>query len=352
MRAWRIERHGGLEVLELREVPVPEPGPGEVLVRLEAIALNHLDLWVRKGVPGHRFPLPLTPVSDGTGRVEAVGPGVGAPAVGEAVLIWPATSCGRCRACQEGRDQFCPEYSILGEARDGLGAEYAVLPAANLAPRPEGLDPLRAAAFPLTFLTAWNMVVERARVQPGERVLVRAAGSGVGSAALQICRLLGARVAATAGSATKLERARALGAEAAFDHARGPVAEAVRAWSGGGVEVVLDHVGRASFADSLRCLRPGGRYVTCGATTGPEVELHLAHVFFKSLSILGATMGSRGSLHRITELIAAGRLEPAVGLVLHGLEALPDGHRALEARQVFGKVVLDLRGRTDSGAAG
>ncbi len=343
VRAWRIEEHGGLEVLELVRIPEPEAGPGEVRVRIEALALNHLDLWVRRGVRGHRFPLPLIPVSDGTGRVVEVGAGVRGVQVGDPVLIWPGVSCGRCRPCQSGKDMFCREYAILGEARDGLGAEDVVLPASNLALRPKGMDPHIAAAFPLTYQTAWSMIVERARVAPGERVLIRAAGSGVGVAALQIARLLGARVAATAGSPGKCAKALEEGAEHAWNHEEEDIAAKVREWTAGeGVEVVVDHCGRETFGESLRCLGRGGRFVTCGATSGPEAEIHLGHVFYKSLSILGATMGSKGSLHRIASLVADGALKPRLGKVLVGLETLPEGHRLLEERAVFGKVVIDL----------
>ncbi|HHI81031.1 MAG TPA: alcohol dehydrogenase [Planctomycetes bacterium] len=345
MKAVCVREHGGLDALELIEREAPEPGPGEVRIGIHYAALNHLDLWVRKGVPGHRFPLPLVLGSDGSGEVLECGPGVEGLAPGTRVVCFPATSCGHCEACLSGRDQFCRQYKILGEARDGVMAEEVVLPRANVHPIPESLSLEMAAAFPLTFLTAWTMLVRRARLQAGETVLIQAAGSGVSSAGIQIAKLLGARVLATTGGSAKAARARALGADEVIDyHCEDFVRRVKELSSGKGVEVVFDHVGKDTFEGSLRCLAWGGRYVTCGATTGSKVDLHLNALFFKSLSLLGSTMGSKGDLCRILDLVVAGKLKPVIGEVLKGLDQVPRGHRLLEERKVFGKVLIEIKG--------
>ena len=342
MRAVVIRAHGGLEALELAERPVPEPGPKEVRIRVRAVGLNHLDVWVRRGVPGHTFPLPIVPGCDVAGVVDALGPGATGAAVGDEIVLGPLLSCGRCRACRSGNEPHCREASILGESRDGGCAEYVVVPEANVFPAPPGLDAVRAAAVPLTFLTAWHMLKARADVQPGERVLIHAAGSGVSSAAIQIATLLGARVLATAGSEAKCARARALGAERAVDYRKGDFLAEARAWAGrSGVDVVIDHVGADTFDRSLRCLARGGRYVTCGATSGHEMKSDFRLVFFKSLSILGSTLGASHELATLLDLVAAGRLKPIVDAVLP-LEKVAEAHARLESRDVFGKVVLTL----------
>lgn len=343
MKAVRIEQHGGLEALQVVDVPEPEPGPGQVGIRVRAVGINHLDLWVRRGVPGHTFPLPLTPGADAAGTVEALGPGVTGLEPGQEVVVLPGVSCGRCEDCLAGRDMLCASYGILGESRDGTCARFAVLPAANAQPKPARLSFVAAASFALTFQTAWHMVVERAQVEAGEWVLVQAGGSGVGVAAIQIAKLRGARVIATAGSVAKCARLVELGVDHAIDHDKQDVVAEVKALTARrGVEVVIDHVGRDTFATSMRCLARAGRYVTCGATSGPEVQLHLTHLFFKSLSLLGSTMGSKGDLLRIFRLIEQGRLQPVVGRVLDGLGSVAEAHHLLEEREVFGKVVIRL----------
>jgi NADPH:quinone reductase-like Zn-dependent oxidoreductase len=341
MRAVVVREHGGPDRLRLEERAAPEPGPGEVRVRLRARALNHLDVWVRRGVPGHTFPLPIVPGCDGAGVVEAVGPGVRARREGDAVVLAPGISCGLCRECASGRDSLCRSYGILGETRDGTCADAVVVPERNALPLPKGVSFEDAAAFPLVTLTAWHMLSDRAALRPGETVLVHAAGSGVSSAAIQCARLLGAgRVIATTSTPEKAARARSLGADETIDYAREDVVARVREATGrAGVDVVVDHVGEATFSASLKCLAKGGRLVTCGATSGPKVEVFLNLVFFKSLSILGSTMGSLGELHDLLGHLAAGRLRPVVDSVIP-MSRVAEGHRRLEAREVFGKIVL------------
>jgi NADPH:quinone reductase-like Zn-dependent oxidoreductase len=341
VRAIVVHAHGGPEALRVEERPAPEPGPGEVAVALRAIGLNHLDVWVRRGVPGHRFPLPLVPGSDGAGVVAAVGAGRQRVAVGDEVVLLPGVSCRTCDACVAGEDNLCLEYGILGESRDGTCAEQIVVPAVNVAPKPKSLSFAEAAAVPLAFLTAWSMLVRRARLRAGETVLVHAGGSGVGSAAIQVARLLGATVFATAGGPAKVERARALGADLVVDHERQDFAEEVRAATGRrGVDVVFEHVGAATFERSMRCLARGGRLVTCGATTGGEVQVNLRALFFKNLALLGNTMGPLADARRVVRLAGQGRLRPVIDRVLPFAQA-GAAHELLEQRAVFGKVVLE-----------
>jgi NADPH:quinone reductase-like Zn-dependent oxidoreductase len=340
VRALVIPSHGGTEVLRFEERPVPEPGPGQVRVRVRAVGLNHLDLWVRKGVPGHVFPLPIVPGCDICGVVDAKGPGAAGCEPGDEIVVGPGISCGRCRACRSGNEPLCREYGILGESCDGGCAEAVVVSDRNVFRAPRALRPEEAAAVPLAFLTAWHMLHARARVEPGERVLIHAAGSGVSTAAIQIAGLLGARVMASAGSDDKCARAKLLGAEEAVNYRTQDVVAEVRRWTGRrGVEVVIDHVGAATFDGSIRCLSRGGRYVTCGATAGYEMKADFRLVFFKSLSILGSTMGGSHELQTVLDLVEAGKLRPIVDAVFP-FDRIADAHGRLESRLAFGKVVV------------
>ena len=340
MRAIVIEEHGGLEQLSLKELPIPEPGPGQVRVAVKAVSLNHLDVWVRRGVPGHTFPLPLIPSSDASGVIDAIGPGVTGVTEGSDVVIAPATSCGACKACWSGNDHRCRSYHILGEGCNGTSAEYICVPATNILPKPARLSHAEASASLLAFLTAWHMLVERVRIRPGESVLIHAGASGVGSAAIQIAKLFGARVFATAGTDEKVALCTRLGADEAFNYKKGSFAGAVRQWTGKkGVDAVFEHVGAATWEDSLRCLSWGGRLVTCGATSGHEVQLDLRKLFFKGWSILGSSMGSRGELATLLEHVASGDLSPVIDRILP-FEKIGDAHRLLENRELIGKVVL------------
>jgi NADPH:quinone reductase-like Zn-dependent oxidoreductase len=342
LRAVVIREHGGPDVLTFEDRPVPEPGEREVRVRVRAIGLNHLDLWVRNGVPGHTFPLPIVPGCDAAGVVDRLGPKASGVAVGDEVVLAPGVSCGRCPACRAGEDALCRDFGILGESRDGGCQEYVVIADDGCFPKPEGLDWVQAAAVPLTFLTAWHMLKARARVQPGERVVVHAAGSGVSVAAIQIAAFLGARVFTTAGSDEKCAKGRALGAEEAVNYRATDFAAEVKRWTGGrGVDVVVDHIGADTFERSIRCLARGGRYVTCGATSGYELKTDFRPVFFKSLSILGSTMGGSHELATVLSLVAAGRMRPVVDRVFP-FEQIASAHRYLESREAFGKVVLTV----------
>ncbi|HUP49629.1 MAG TPA: zinc-binding dehydrogenase [Thermoanaerobaculia bacterium] len=342
MKAVLIREHGGLEKLEITEVPAPPAAPGQALVRVRAVALNHLDLWVRRGIAGHTFPLPIIPGSEVSGVVEHLEGPASPWREGDEVVVAPGFSCGVCAACLSGNDPLCPRYGIYGETADGGCAEKIAVPIRNLLRKPGRLSFAEAAALPLDMLTAWHMLVGRARLRPGETVLVQAGGSGIGTAAIQIARLWGATVYTTAGSAEKAARALALGAEAAIDYRSGDFVAEVRALTGKrGVDVVVEHVGAGTFERSLRVLARGGRLVTCGATAGAEVSINLRLVFFKLLSILGSTMGSLAELHEIMRHVESGRLQPVVDRILP-LEQVAEGHRVLEAREAFGKVVLEI----------
>lgn len=349
MKAWRIERHGGPEVLERKEIPAPEPGPMEVRVRVEAVALNHLDVWTRKGVPGHKFPLPITPGCDIAGTIESFGPGAEAELARDGlkadspVILNPGVSCGRCKACLGGFDPLCTRYGILGETQDGGLADFIVVPVANIVARPSNLSAVEAAALPIPFLTAWTMIFGKAQVKPGELVLVQAGGSGVSVAAIQMAKMAGATVITTVGSSEKAEKARAIGADYVIEYRKTPFRDEVRKicanLSKKGCEVVLDHVGADTLWESVKTLSWGGRLVTCGATSGAELKIDLKHIFFKNLSILGSTMGSKADFIRVVELVAAGKLRPVIDSKF-SMNELPAAMARLEDRSVFGKVVL------------
>jgi NADPH:quinone reductase-like Zn-dependent oxidoreductase len=345
MRAALFRRHGGPEVLEIADVPVPTPGPGEVQVRVSAAALNHIDLWLRQGLPALRLELPHVSGSDVCGFVATLGPGVRGVAEGDRVVVNPGLSCGRCRACLSGQDNLCPDYRLLGEQTWGGLAEYVVVPAANLVPAPRATVPLEdteLAALPIAFITAWQMLVDRAQIRQGETVLVVAAGSGVGTAAVQIAKLWGARVIATASTEAKLAAARLLGADETINHADADIVAEVKRMTGRrGADIVVDHVGEATFPKSVVACARGGRIVVCGATSGHEPVLNLRHVFWRQLSIFGSTLASKSRLFDVVALAAAGRLRAIVDRVLP-LADVAAGHRILESRSAFGKVVLVL----------
>lgn len=340
MRCVVVREHGGVDRLMFEERPLPTPGAGQVRVQVRAIGLNHLDTWVRRGVPGHQFPLPLIPSSDASGVVDAVGPVVRGVKEGDEVVVLPGLSCGACEACQSGADQLCRSYDILGESCDGTCAEYVCVPEANVAPKPTPLDFEDAASICLVFQTAWHMLVRRAELRPGEAVLVHAGLSGVGSAAVQIARVLGAQVIATAGGPEKCAKVAALGAHHVIDYKATDFTSEVRRLTGkAGVQVVFEHVGEETFAGSIKCLSRGGRVVTCGATTGGNVKLSLQQVFFKSLSVLGSTMGSKGDLRQVLRMFEQGQLRAVLDRSLP-MDQVAEAHRLLEAREAMGKLVL------------
>jgi NADPH:quinone reductase-like Zn-dependent oxidoreductase len=340
MKAIVFRQHGGPEVLKYEEAPDPEVRKNEVLVRVRACALNHLDLWVRMGLPNVPIPLPHIPGSDVAGEVAKIGPDVSTVKVGQKIVLAPLVSCGKCPACLAGLDNRCRQATNLGYMIDGGCAEFVRAPEVNCLPYPERLSFEEAASVPLVFQTAWHMLIARAELQPGEDVLILGAGSGVGIAAIQIAKFFGVRVIATAGTDAKLEKARQLGADHIINHKMQKIREEVRRITNKrGVDVVFEHVGTATWEESVASLALSGRLVTCGATTGYDAKIDLRFLFSRQLSLLGSYMGVKSELQTVMKLVAAGRLNPVVDRVFPLREAAA-AHAYLESGAQFGKVVL------------
>jgi NADPH:quinone reductase-like Zn-dependent oxidoreductase len=340
MKALFIRRHGTLEQLEFGDLPTPTPTGNAVRVATRAAALNHLDLFVLGGLAGVELPMPHVLGSDGAGVVDAVGPQVTRFHAGDRVMLNPLLWCGACEFCVQGEHSLCVKVGILGEHRAGTYSEYFLAPECNLEPVPEGIGFEQAAAFSLVFQTAWRMLISRGRLRVGEDVLIHGVGSGVSTAALEIARYAGARVFVTSSSDEKLERARSLGADFTYNYAREDVvAEVLRETQKRGVDLVVDTVGAATWGQSLRAARRGGRVVTCGATTGPNPPAEIHMVFWKQLEIIGSTMSNQCEYREVVRLLGAGKLTPVVDRVFpleRGREALT----YLQEGKQFGKVVL------------
>ena len=340
MKAVVFHEHGGTHVLRYTDVTEPRIHPNEVLVRVRACALNHLDLWVRRGIPGVPIPLPHISGSDISGEIAKVGDLVKRVHVGQRVLLAPGVSCGQCEHCSAGDDNLCRQYTLLGYMLDGGCAEFVRAPEANAIPIPENLSFEEAAAVPLVFLTAWHMLITRAQLRPSEDVLVIGGGSGVGSAAIQIAKLIGARVIATVGTEEKAKKAKELGADDVILHSKQKIHEEVkRLTNRRGVGVVFEHVGEATWDQSMASLAAGGRLVTCGATTGFNAKIDIRFLFTRNLSILGSYMGSRAELYDVLSLVARGKLHAVIDRVLP-LARCAEAHAAMESREHFGKIVL------------
>lgn len=338
MKAVFFRKHGGNDVLEYGDWPTPEPGPGEVRVAIRAAALNHLDIFVRSGLPG--VPLPQVPGADGAGVVDAAGEGVSGVSPGDRVLIQPGLFCNACEFCRRGEQSLCVQYRIVGEHAPGTFAERAVVPARNVFPVPEGLSFEQAAAFPLVYQTAWRMLIGRARLRPAETVLIHGAGGGVGGAALEIALLLGARVFATTSGDEKIARVQNTGAELVIDYTKEDVAKVVRARTGKrGVDVVVDSVGEKTWMSSLLAAARGGRIVTCGATSGPNPKEEIRQIFWKQLSILGSTMANDSEFSDLLATVAAGKLKPRIDRVFP-LSRARQAYARLEEGRQHGKILL------------
>lgn len=345
MKAVFFTAHGNNDVLTVGERPDPAPGPGEVLVRVEAAALNRLDLFVRDGIPGVPVAFPHVPGADGAGVVEALGPGVTGLAPGTRVVLQPGLSCGTCEFCLAGESSLCVRFRILGEHLPGTFAEKVVVPRANVYSAPAGLGAEQAAAFPLAALTAWRMLVTRAVLRPGETVLIHGIGGGVSTFALQIAKVRGAsRVIVTSSSAAKRARAKELGADETIDYTTTDVGKAVREMTGKrGVDVVVDSVGAATWKHSLTAAAKKGRIVTCGATSGPAPAENINVIFWKQLSILGSTMGTDAEFTAMLAAVEAGRLEPVVDTVFP-LGDVRKAYERMASGEAFGKIVLKMGG--------
>lgn len=340
MKAVTFNQHGGPDVLNLADVADPQISANEVLIEVRACALNHLDVWVRGGMPGIQIPLPHILGNDIAGIVREAGELVSWVRAGDEVMVHPGVSCGHCAECLAGHDNMCDDYDILGYRRDGGYAELVAVPGRNVIPKPKNLTWPEAAALPLVTLTAWHMLVARAQVQPGEDVLVHAAGSGVGSVGIQIAKLRGARVIATASSDSKLARARELGADETVNYSNADWPKQIkRLTNGRGVDVVFEHTGEATWPGSILSLKRGGRLATCGATSGFDARTDLRHVFYRHLTILGSMMGSKADLLAAMKFIESGQIRAVVDRTLPLAEAR-QAHQLMEDRAQFGKLVL------------
>jgi NADPH:quinone reductase-like Zn-dependent oxidoreductase len=340
MHAVRFHEHGGIEVLKYEEAPEPNIQADAVLVKVKACALNHLDLWLRQGVSDWKLQFPHILGSDISGEVAEVGSQVKRVKAGERVLLHPGISCGQCEMCFKGLDSGCRAYTVFGVFVDGGYAEYVKSPEVNVIPIPGGLSFDEAAAVPLVFLTAWHMLFTRAQLKPGEDVLVIGGGSGVGSAAIQIAKSVGARVIATAGADWKLEKARALGADEVINHTRQSISGEVRRFTGKrGVDVIVEHVGAAIWEECFNSLATYGRLVTCGATSGGEVKLNVQSLFGRQRTILGSFMGGKAELLEALKFLARGNLRAVIDSAFPLREAAA-AQKKMESREFFGKILL------------
>jgi NADPH:quinone reductase-like Zn-dependent oxidoreductase len=338
MKAVRIHEFGGPEVLKFEDVPDPELRKDHVLVRIRACALNHLDLWVRKGLPGVKLPHILG--SDIAGEVVECGEYISDLQPGTRVLLAPMLFCGHCEQCNQGRQNFCPQFAVLGNNAEGGNCELIAVPRLNVIAIPDWLGFVQAASVPLVFLTAWHMLVGNAKLRAGQTVLVLGASSGVGSAAIQICKLLGGEVIATAGQEGKLAKARELGADYTINHYQQKISEEVkRITARRGVDVVFEHVGVATWAESIRSLKYGGTLVTCGATTGADATLDLRVLFARQLSFHGSYMGAMGELNEVLKHVFNGKLKAVVDRTFP-LGETRAAHEYLAGSEQFGKIVV------------
>jgi len=340
MKAVRIHQFGGPEVLTYEEIPDPKPRKDQVLVRVRACALNHLDLWVRNGLPGVNLPHILG--SDIAGEIAEVGEYIPDFKPGQRVIIAPMSFCNHCPKCVAGLQNQCRQFTVYGNAIDGGNCELIAVPAVNIIPIPDSFDFIQAASVPLVFVTAWHMLTGRAGIRAGQTVLIIGANSGVGIAAILIAKMFHCRVITTAGDERKIQKARELGADFVINHYQQKISQEVRTITKGeGVDIVFEHVGPATFQESMRSLKAGGTLVTCGATTGPKVDLELRFLFSRNLSVLGSYMGTMSELNEVLGHVFAGRLKPVVDRVFP-LQEIRAAHEYLEKSQMFGKVVLTI----------
>jgi len=340
MKAVRFHQHGGLDVLKYEDAPEPKVQPNEILVKVKACALNHLDLWLRAGVASWKLPMPHILGADISGEVAEVGSLATRVKPGDRVLLCPGISCGQCEACFKGLDSACRSYTLFGALVDGGYAEYVKSPEVNVLPIPGDLSFDEAAAVPLVFITAWHMLMTRAGLRPGEDVLVIGAGSGVGSAAIQVAKLMQARVIAVAGSDAKLEKARALGADAGINHRTQSIAEEVRRLTGKrGVDVIVEHVGAAVWDACFESLATYGRLVTCGVTSGEDAQLNLRLLYGRQRTLLGSFMGGKGELIEALKFIAQRKLKAVIDSVFP-LKDAAAAQKKMEGRDFFGKILL------------
>ena len=338
MKAIRIHEHGGADALKWDDIPEPELSVNQVLVDIKATSLNHLDIWIRKGIPG--VPLPLITGSDAAGIISEVGDGVKKSRIGEKVMIQPLIFCGKCASCNKGKENLCKSMGIMGENCQGVNAERIIVEESQAIPFPDQLSFEAAASFALVAQTSFQMLVSRANLQAGEFVLIWGASSGVGSMGIQIAKAMGATVIAIAGTNEKCEKAGLLGADHILNYKTDDIFSEVKSLTNGkGIDVVFEHVGQETWNISMKSLARGGRVVTCGATTGFKANLNLTHLFFKQQSILGSTMGSVSSFDGALTLLNEGKIKPVIDRIFP-ISEIQSAHEYLESSMQFGKVVL------------
>lgn len=349
LKAIVIHEHGDVSCLRVEEVPEPSLGPDEVLVRVKAAAMNHLDIWVRRGRPGLELSMPHVLGSDAMGVVEDCGPGVRLVSTGQEVVLNPGLSCGTCEFCRRGEQSECLSFGIVGMNSPGTFAELIAVPAKNVCPKPPHLRPEEAAALPLAHLTAWRMLMTRARLQGGETVLIHGIGGGVALAGLQLAKLMGARVIVTSSSDAKLAHALEFGADQCVNYATNPcVSDAVRDLTGGrGVDVVLDAVGAATWQTNFQAVRRGGRIVHCGITTGAQAQVNISTLYWNHLTVMGSTMGSVEEFRSLLDAVATARLKPVLDSI-HPMDRVVEATERMEQGGQFGKIVLMPGGVGDS----
>jgi 2-desacetyl-2-hydroxyethyl bacteriochlorophyllide A dehydrogenase len=342
LKAVVFHEHGGPEKLKYEDRPDPQIKPDEVLVRVKACALNHLDIWVRQGIPAYQIPLPHISGCDVAGQIERVGSEVKGVKVGQKVFVSPGLNCGTCGQCKAGRDNLCPTFGVFGAKTDGGYAEFAAVPGRNVIPIPGSLTFEQAAAFPLVAVTAWHMIVTLARLHKGETVLIMGAGSGVGSMAIQIAKFTGANVITTVGSQDKVKKALVIGADEVLNHATDDVVKRTQELTGGyGADVVIEHIGPQVWDQCLKSLAKGGRLITCGATTGGEAKIDLRHLFSRGLTLKGSYMGTKAEMLEVAKLVGTGKLKPVIDQV-YPLQEARAAQEQMLSRKFFGKLVLTV----------
>ena len=341
MRVAVIKQHGPPETITLEDFPTPQPQEGEFLIRVKACGINHLDTWVRRGVPGHNFPLPLIPGSDITGVIEKIHPSSKTNFhLGDRVIINPSVSCGKCYSCESGKDHICSEWGLLGETANGGCAELITVSERQVYQLPASLTFEQGACIPINYVTAWEMLVGKAKIRPGESIVIHGAGSGVSIACIQIAKMFGMQIYVTSNSDEKLHKTKMVGAHRFINTSKEPFVEAIRRHTSKvGVDVVVDHVGSPTLMDSIKILKRGGRLVSCGATAGSKVEIDWKYVFFKNITLFGSTYGTRTEFVDVIKAFESGRLHPIIDTTIK-LKDISSAHRAIEERRVFGKIVV------------
>jgi NADPH:quinone reductase-like Zn-dependent oxidoreductase len=341
MRAAIIKQHGPPSSIFFEERSIPEPSATQCLIRVRACGLNHLDLWARRGVPGHRFPLPLIPGSDITGTIEKVGSAVKQFKAGDRVILNPGISCGQCEKCRVNQEHLCAQWGLLGESADGGCQEYIAVEERQVHLLPSQLSFEQGACIPIAYVTSWQMLLSKAHIQAGQSILIHAAGSGVSVACIQIAKLHGLKIFVTSTSDKKIEHAvKVLGVDGGVNSAKESFREAVKNWTQkSGVDVVVDHVGKPTFSDSIRSLKRGGVLVSCGATAGADLTIDWKPVFFKNIALLGSTYGSSQDFKAVLNAFEKGSLTAVLDHSMPFVD-LPKAHEALESHQAFGKIVV------------